>query len=197
MDAMPLAVPDPLAPPPDCSLCPRLSALRGVGPGCGPEPSIGPISARLLVVGMAPAAGDTLLAETLCRLGMAHLDAGGLALDDTRITGAVRCAPPQALPEPAEVRACNPFLASELASLPNLRAVLALGALPHAAVLRACGIPATRIRFTEGALHRLPDGLVLADAHHLARYTSGEGRLTPDMFAATVLALLKHLETEA
>jgi uracil-DNA glycosylase family 4 len=140
---------------------------------------------------MAPNPLDRMLDPVLHRLGLAQ----GGALVDTRLTQAVRCAPPRNLPDPGEVRTCNQFLAAELASLPHLRAVLALGVLAHAAVLQACGIPPTRIRFTHGAIHELPDGLILADCHHLSA-GDGSAHLSPEMLEATVLALLKRLETE-
>ena len=101
--------------------------------------------------------------------------------------------PPANLPEPAEVTACNRFLRGELAAMPNLRAVLALGVLAHQAVLRACGLPPARIRFRHGAMHELPDGLVLADSYHVSRYNTNTGRLTEAMFEAVVAALLQRL----
>jgi uracil-DNA glycosylase family 4 len=224
MDALmtdPRAAPStPADPGPDCALCPRLAAFRARNRAANPDwfnapvPSFGPLGARLLIVGMAPGlrganrtgrpfTGDyagMLLYGTLLRLGLADgsYDArpdDGVVLRDTRITNAVRCVPPQNLPEPAEVRACNPFLAAELAGLPNLRAVLALGVLAHAAVLRACGIPVTRIRFTHGAIHELPDGLILADSYHVSRYNTSTRRLTAEMFESVVRAVTARLDT--
>ena len=101
--------------------------------------------------------------------------------------------PPANLPEPTEVAACNRFLVSELQGMPNLRAVLALGVLAHAAVLRGCGIPPTRIRFRHGALHELPDGLLLADSYHVSRYNTYTRRLTEEMFLAVMVALIERL----
>ncbi len=209
----------PPAPPHDCAACPRLAAYRGrnrdANPGWfnAPVPSFGPIGARLLVVGMAPGVkganrtgrpftGDhagMLLYNTLLRFGLAHGEYGaeaddGLTLSDTRITNAVRCVPPANLPEPIEVTTCNGYLAGELTGLPNLRAVLALGLLAHAAVLKACGIPVSRIRFAHGAIHELPDGLLLADSYHVSRYNTSTKRLTAEMFEAAVLALMKRME---
>jgi len=165
------------------------------------------------VVGMAPGlrganrtgrpfTGDhagLLLYQTLLLVGLAggHYGAGiddGLTLKDTRIANAVRCVPPANLPEPAEVTACNRFLVGELHGMPNLRAVLALGVLAHAAVLKACGIPLTRIRFRHGALHELPDGLLLADSYHVSRYNTSTRRLTEDMFVAVMRDLVERLQ---
>ncbi len=208
------------APPRDCALCPRLAAYRRENRAANPDwfnapvPSFGPVEARLLVVGMAPGVrganrtgrpftGDhagVLLYQTLLRLGLAEgcyrADPGdGLILRDTRIVNAVRCVPPANLPEPAEVAACNPFLAGELHAMPNLRAVLALGVLAHAAVLKACGIPPSRLRFRHGAQHELPDGLLLADSYHVSRYNTSTRRLTADMFEAVMLSLVGKLRS--
>jgi uracil-DNA glycosylase family 4 len=202
----------------DCALCPRLAAFRAANradnPGWfnAPVPSFGQTDARLLVVGMAPGlrganrtgrpfTGDhagILLYETLLRFGLANGRYGadpadGLTLADVRIANAVRCVPPANLPEPKEVTACNHFLRAELQGLPNLRVVLALGVLAHAAVLRACGIGPTRVRFRHGAMHDLPDGLVLADSYHVSRYNTNTGRLTAAMFEAVMFEVLRRL----
>jgi uracil-DNA glycosylase family 4 len=208
----------PAEPPRDCALCPRLAAFRQANRQANPEwfnapvPSFGGAEARLLVVGMAPGlrganrtgrpfTGDhagLLLYRTLLGVGLAEGNYGaeaddGLLLKDVRIVNAVRCVPPANLPEPAEVAACNRFLIGELQGMPNLRAVLALGVLAHAAVLKACGLPLTRIRFRHGALHTLPDGLLLADSYHVSRYNTSTGRLTEDMFRAVVADLVERL----
>lgn len=207
------------APPRDCPLCPRLVAYRQANRAANPDwfnapvPSFGPLDARLLVAGMAPGVkganrtgrpftGDhagMLLYATLLRFGLAQgmyaADPGdGLTLLDCRIANAVRCAPPVNLPQPREVATCNQFLVGELEAMANLRAVLALGVLAHAAVLKACGIPPTRIRFRHGAVHELPDGLLLADSYHVSRYNTSTGRLTPEMFEQVVQDLLGRLE---
>ena len=206
------------APPPDCSRCPRLAGFRQANRAANPDwfnapvPSFGPAEARLLIVGMAPGVrganrtgrpftGDhagLLLYNTLLRLGLAEgtyqaASDDGLVLKDTRIVNAVRCVPPANLPEPAEVAACNSFLVGELQGMPNLRVVLALGVLAHAAVLRACGIPQPRIRFRHGAVHDLPDGLLLADSYHVSRYNTSTRRLTEEMFQAVMFDVLGRL----
>jgi uracil-DNA glycosylase family 4 len=216
-----LAAPPPdcaLAPPPDCALCPRLVQYRTANRAAHPDwhnapvPSFGPTEARLLVVGMAPGVkganrtgrpftGDhagLLLYATLLRFGLAEGSyladpADGLVLRDCRIVNAVRCVPPANLPEPAEVRTCNRFLAAELAAMPRLRAVLALGVLAHAAVLRAQGLPASRVAFAHGAIATLPGGLLLADSYHVSRYNTNTGRLTTAMFEAAVEGVLARI----
>ncbi len=206
------------APAPDCPLCPRLVGYRSANQAANPAwfnapvPSFGPLDARLLVVGMAPGVkganrtgrpftGDhagVLLYQTLLKFGLARgsyeaRPDDGMTLHGVRVVNAVRCVPPANLPQPAEVRTCNRFLASELAGLPHLRAVLALGVLAHAAVLRAVGIPASRIRFRHGAIIELPDGLLLADSYHVSRYNTNTGVLTQAMFEHAVLTLMQRL----
>jgi uracil-DNA glycosylase family 4 len=152
-----------------------------------------------------PFTGDhagVLLYGTLIRLGLARGvyeadPSDGVVLEECRITNAVRCVPPANLPEPREVTTCNRFLAAELAAMPELRAVLALGVLAHAAVLKACGIPATRLRFRHGTIYELPDGLLLADSYHVSRYNTNTGRLTEAMFTSVVTDLLARIRPPA
>ena len=206
-------------PPLDCPLCPRLvayrAANRAANPGWfnAPVPSWGGMAARLLVVGMAPGVrganrtgrpftGDhagILLYATLLRFGFAEGDyradpADGLTLRDCRVINAVRCVPPANLPSPAEIRACNGFLAAELAAMPGARVVLALGTLAHAAVLRALGLKLSSAVFRHGAFHDLPDGRVLADSYHVSRYNTNTGRLTQAMFEAVVAEARRRVD---
>ena len=141
----------PVAPGRDCTLCPRLVAYRAANRTANsdwfnaPVPSFGDLDSPLLVVGLAPGVrganrtgrpftGDfagVLLYKTLEKFGLATGSYGanaadGMGLRDTRVTNAVRCVPPGNLPTPAEIAACNPFLAAELAAMPGVRAVLAL-----------------------------------------------------------------------
>jgi uracil-DNA glycosylase family 4 len=203
------------APPADCAICPRLKAFRDGNrtafPGWfhAPVPGFGPRTAPLLVVGLAPGlrganrtgrpftgdfAGDLLYA-TLLEFGLAEgtYDArpdDGLTLVKCRIVNAVRCVPPENKPLPAEIAACNRFLAAELAAMPALRAILVLGAIAHQAVLRAHGLSPSRHRFTHGATAELPTGVRLAASYHVSRYNQNTRRLTPPMFRAVVAGLL-------
>ena len=203
----------------DCPLCPRLVAYREANRAANPAwwnapvPSWGGTDSPLLVVGMAPGVkganrtgrpftGDfagMLLYETLLKFGFASGQYGadpadGLVLRDCRIVNAVRCVPPANLPQPVEVRSCNRFLRSELQTMRPLRAVLALGVLAHSAVLTACGIPLSRLRFKHGQIMALPDGLLLADSYHVSRYNTNTGRLTTGMFESVVEALRRRLD---
>ncbi len=218
-EAAALSVPIIVSPPHDCKLCPRLVSYRQSNREAHPDwfndpvPSFGPATARLLIVGLAPGlkganrtgrpfTGDyagVLLYDTLLRFGLASGAyrgevEDGLALEGCRISNAVRCVPPANLPEPKEVATCNGFLQAELQGMPNLKAVLALGVLAHAAVLKACGVPPIRLRFQHGVIHELPDGLLLADSYHVSRYNTSTGRLTTAMFEAVVEALMERLD---
>lgn len=202
----------------DCPLCPRLAAMRAANraawPGWhnAPVASWGPLEAPILVLGMAPGlrganrtgrpfTGDhagrllyaTLLAAGLARGGYEERPDDGLTLTGCRVTNAVRCVPPANLPEPAEIRACNGFLRGELAAMPRLRVVLALGTLAHAALLRAAGLKAGHAKFVHGAVHVLPSGLLLADSYHVSRYNTSTRRLTAAMFEAVVADVLKRV----
>ena len=223
MTALP-APPQAAAPVRDCPLCPRLAAFRADNRAAHPdwfnapvpsfrapdEPSGGP---SLLIVGLAPGlrganrtgrpftgdyAGDTLYAA-LTKHGFARgsyraQPDDGLALIDCRITNAVRCVPPENKPVGAEIAACRPFLAAELAGLPRLRVILALGAIAHQAVLASLGLRQASARFGHGALHALPGGITLADSYHCSRYNTNTGRLTIEMFDAVIAAIRAKLD---
>ena len=167
-----------------------------------PVRSFGDIDARLLIVGLAPGmkganrtgrpftgdyAGDLLYA-TLLEFGFAQgtykADPNdGLRLVDARIANAVRCLPPENKPLPAEFAACRPFLQAELAVMPNVKVLLALGKGAHDQILRALTVrPAGAYPFVHGRLHKLPTGLYLADSYHCSRYNTNTGRLTTPMF---------------
>ena len=77
--------------------------------------------------------------------------------------------------------------------MPNLRIVLALGLVAHKAVLRAKGLKAAHTAFRHGAIHALPDGLLLANSYHVSRLNTNTGRLTEAMFQAVVQAIVAQL----
>lgn len=193
----------------DCPLCPRLVDFRHDNRKTfpsfhnGPVPSFGPVDARLLIVGLAPGlkganqtgrpfTGDyagALLYPTLLHYGFAKGIYGarpddGLALADCRITNAVRCVPPANKPVGKEIASCRKFLAAEIAAMPQLELIVALGLVAHNAVLAALGLRQSHVKFTHGAHHALPGGLTLADSYHCSRYNTNTGRLTEAMFHA-------------
>ena len=156
---------------PSCRRCTRLASfldsVKHENPEyyCKPVPPFGDPGARLLIVGLAPGmhganrtgrpfTGDhagILLYGTLHKLGFASAatstDVGdGLRLEDARITNSVKCLPPANKPLPQEIKVCNAYLEAELAQSPQVRVVLALGTIAHAAVLRAVGLKAARFQ---------------------------------------------------
>lgn len=201
----------PLVPDPDCGICPRLRELRHECRTAHPDwhaapvPSFGSVDAPILIVGLAPGlrganrtgrpfTGDfagVLLYETLLRLGLAHgayaADPGdGLRLVGCRVTNAVRCVPPDNKPTPAEIKACRGFLASELAAMSRLEAILALGSIAHDAVLACFSLRRAAFPFRHGVVHTLPGAPALIDSYHCSRLNTNTGRLTPAMFEAVV-----------
>ena len=196
---------------PGCRRCPRLAAFLDSVKQlhrdyyCRPVPPFGDSAPRLLIVGLAPGmhganrsgrpfTGDhagILLYATLHKFGLASAPQStaaddGLKLGQVRITNAVKCLPPANKPLPQEIKTCNDFLRAELERSPSVRAVLALGGIAHAAVLRARGLPPKAHRFAHGAEHELEDGRVLIDSYHCSRYNTQTRRLTTPMFEAVV-----------
>jgi uracil-DNA glycosylase family 4 len=196
---------------PVCRRCSRLAgfldAVRLEHPDyfCRPVPPFGSLDARLLIVGLAPGkhganrtgrpfTGDhagILLYQTLHKFGLASRPVSGAADDalellDARITNAVKCLPPANKPLPQEISACNDYLRAELEQMPRARVVLALGAVAHAAVLRASGLRGSAHRFAHAAEHALDKGRVLLDSYHCSRYNTQTRRLTTPMFEGVI-----------
>ena len=162
----------------------------------------------MLILGLAPAAhganrtgrvftgdgvgasGDFLMAA-LKRAGFANISTSqriddGLALTDAYIAAAVRCAPPANKPLPEEVDRCLPHLANEVAHLPRLQVVVALGKIAWDAwlkLLTTSGIelPRPRPAFAHGATWSR-DGLTLVGAYHPSRQNTNTGVVTPHMY---------------
>lgn len=167
-----------------------------------PVPGFGDPQAFLAIVGLAPAAfganrtgrmftgdrsGDFLFAA-LARAGLANQGESrhrrdGLALSGVFITAALRCAPPQNRPLPQELARCRAFLARDLAHLPQLRVILALGRIAHQAVL-ACLAPQLRPKpaFVHGQELLLERGWWLVDSYHVSQQNTFTRRLTAEDF---------------
>jgi uracil-DNA glycosylase family 4 len=211
-------VKEPLAPPHDCPLCPRLAAFRADNqkkhPGWfnGPVPSFGPLDARLLIAGLAPGlqganrtgrpftgdwAGDLLYA-TLLKHGLAkgnydERPDDGLALVNCRIANAVRCVPPQNKPEPSEIKTCRQFLISELEILPNVKVILALGKIAHDSVLKTLEARIAAHPFKHGGVYEI-GRFKLISSYHCSRYNTNTGVLTTKMFEDVVAQAKKLIE---
>lgn len=176
-----------------------------------PVPGFGDPAARLLVLGLAPAAhganrtgrvftgdrsGDWLFAA-LHRAGFANqptsTHAGdGLRLTDAWVTAAVKCAPPDNRPANDERDRCQPFLLREIESLPNLRAILCLGKFGWDQALRALRalgrqVPTPLPRFGHGSRAAVGD-LTLVGSYHPSQQNTFTGRLTEEMLDAVMTA---------
>ncbi len=173
-----------------------------------PVPGFGDPLARLLVVGLAPAAhggnrtgrvftGDSSgdwLYEALYRFGFASQAQSvsrddGLQLRGCYVTAAARCAPPGNKPTRDELDHCRPWLARELALLTHVRVVVGLGHVAREAWLRASGwwdrmAPRERPEFRHGAVSTLPDGTVFIASYHPSRQNTNTGKLTRAMWYA-------------
>jgi uracil-DNA glycosylase len=205
----------------ECRLCPRLVAWREETARVKrrayrdeeywgrPVPGFGDHAARVLIVGLAPAAhggnrtgrvftgdssGDFLYAA-LYRAGFANQPVArdrndGLALTDVYVAAAARCAPPDNKPTPEELNTCRPYLIREIALLDRLRVVVALGRIGYEAVLRVYedrpgfrGRSALLPLFAHAAVVPLGEGLpAVVTSYHPSRQNTQTGRLTAEMF---------------
>jgi uracil-DNA glycosylase family 4 len=181
-----------------------------------PVPGFGDPRARLLVVGLAPAAhggnrtgrvftgdrsGDFLFAG-LHRAGFASQPESmgrddGLSLRDCYIAPVARCAPPANKPTPEEVSLCREYLGREWALLHDLRAVLVLGRIAldgFLAMLRGTGRPVPHgLAFGHGVTHDLGGGVRLFCSFHVSQQNTFTGRLTPPSFDAVLGKVKRHL----
>ena len=202
----------------DCCKCPRLvrwreqaahnppRRYRGEKYWGRPIKGFGDPRARLLLIGLAPAAhggnrtgrvftgdrsGDWLYGA-LHRYGYAnqpnsdHLK-DGLRLQDCYVTAAVRCAPPANKPERAEFDRCQPYLERELRLLSRVKVVIALGKIAFDSFLKAyaangASVPKPRPKFGHGARVQLDNGLTLMASFHPSQQNTFTGKLTREMF---------------
>ncbi len=201
-----------------CARCPRLvahreevartrrRAYRDWDYWGKPVPGVGDPDARLVVIGLAPAAhganrtgrmftGDSSgdwLYGALHRFAFASQAESvsrddGLTLADCYITAAARCAPPGNRPTQEELDTCQPFLDAELRLLHRARVFLVLGHIAHRQWLRASGLwtamtPVDRPAFGHGARHAIGDDRWLLCSYHPSRQNTNTGRLTRRMW---------------
>ena len=209
-----------------CRACPRLVAWReraaaerpprylGWTYWARPIPGFGDTGARILVVGLAPAAhggnrtgriftgdrsGDVLYAA-LFRAGLANQPtsvsaADGLRLRDTYVAAAVRCAPPDNRPRPDERDHCLPYLVRELRLLREARVIVALGGFAWDGALRALAFlghgTQPRPKFSHGAEARVGPYL-LVGCYHPSQRNTFTGRLTPALIDEAIVQALRH-----
>ena len=205
-----------------CERCPRLrtycqriarekrAAFRHDTYWARPVPGFGDPGARVLVIGLAPAAhganrtgrnftgdggggsGDFLMAAMHAN-GFANQTTSqhandGLQLTDAWICAAVRCAPPDNKPTPREVANCEPHLIAEIDALPNVKVYVALGRIAFDAILRLFakrGWKAPkRPLFEHGGVIRIPGAPIIVCAYHPSRQNTHTGRLTQPMLRA-------------
>ncbi|MGC9529142.1 MAG: uracil-DNA glycosylase [Candidatus Bipolaricaulaceae bacterium] len=216
----------------DCRRCPRLvthrqqvartrrAAFRHQPYWGRPVPGFGDHSARLLIVGLAPAAhganrtgrmftgdgprgaGDFLMAA-LHRWGLAnqprseHPD-DGLKLTGVYLSAVVRCVPPGNRPTGDEVANCLPYLVKELVALSEIGAILALGRVAFQGCLAALeqngiSLPRPRPPFAHGAVWQPGSpGPTLLASYHPSRQNTQTGRLTPTMLDQVIARAKKE-----
>jgi uracil-DNA glycosylase family 4 len=175
-----------------------------------PVPGFGDPDARVLVLGLAPAAhganrtgrvftgdgqggsGDFLM-RAMHAAGFANITTSehvndGLALTDAYIAAAVRCAPPDNKPTPSEIAACHTHLVAEVNALPRIRVIVALGSIAFDAAWRLLAdrsiVMRPRPRFAHGATYPTPGGPVVLASYHPSRQNTNTGKLTPPMLAS-------------
>ena len=167
-------------------------------------PTFGASNARLLIVGLAPGlhganrtgrpftgdyAGDllyaTLLKHHLARGSYLERADDGLELVDCAITNAVRCVPPQNKPLPIEINTCRQFLKAQIAAMPHLHAILALGKIAHDSVCETLGVKKSAHPFGHGKLYTIGKIRLIA-SYHCSRYNTNTGVLTEEMFDTVV-----------
>ena len=208
----------PARPGRNCPRCPRLVAFREHWRGRQPEwfnapvPPFGPREARLAIIGLAPGlrganrtgrpfTGDFaggLLYDTLRDFGFARgqyaaRSDDGLELIDCRIVNAVRCVPPENKPTPAEIANCRPFLKRDLADMPKLAAILALGRIAHDSLLVTFSERPAAAPFGHAKVHQIAN-MTMFDSYHCSRQNTNTGRLTPEMFRAVFAAVRAFLD---
>jgi uracil-DNA glycosylase family 4 len=174
-----------------------------------PVPGFGDALARVLVLGLAPAAhganrtgrvftgdgaggsGDFLM-RAMQQAGFASQTTSTRADDGLRLSGAyiaaaVRCAPPGNRPAPDEIAACHAHLRDELAALPRVRVIVALGRIAFDAcwtLAAGRGVrPRPKPRFGHGLVHEIEGMPVVIASYHPSRQNTNTGRLTAPMLA--------------
>ena len=169
-----------------------------------PVPGFGDPLARVLVLGLAPAAhganrtgrvftgdgsGDFLMramhAAGFASIPISRRPDDGLALTDAYIAAAVRCAPPDNKPSREEIEACHPHLLAEVSALPRLQVIVALGRIGFEAAWRLLGergiVVRPKARFGHGLSYEPAGGPIVIASYHPSRQNTNTGKLTAPM----------------
>ncbi len=183
-----------------------------------PLPGFGDQDARLLILGLAPAAhggnrtgrmftGDgsaQFLMAALHRHGFSNQPTStrrgdGLELRDAYMTAIVRCAPPLNRPTSQEIQNCKCYWTQELRLLRNVSVILALGRVAfdtYVRSLREQGLKTTGLRFRHAAFYNLPDPYpALIASYHPSRQNTQTGRLTRKMFETVFRRIRRFLDS--
>ena len=181
-----------------------------------PLPSFGDPGARVLIVGLAPAAqggnrtgrmftGDRSgewLFRALHEFGFANQPNSarrddGFALQDCYITATLRCAPPQNKPLPEEIENCRPYFLEELDLLKKVEIILPLGQIALTQTvksLRLKGFEIPTLSFGHGKIYPMPSGQTIITTYHPSQQNTQTGKLTQPMFHAIFRTIRKKLE---
>jgi uracil-DNA glycosylase family 4 len=211
-----------------CRKCPRLVAylhdvkdhrprrFREWDYWSRPLPSFGDPGARVLIVGLAPAAqggnrtgrmftGDRSgewLFGALHEFGFANQPNStrrddGFSLQDCYITATLRCAPPQNKPLPVEIENCRPYFLEELDLLEEVEIILPLGQIALNQTIRSLRLKGHEIptlSFGHGKIYPLPDGRMIVTSYHPSQQNTQTGKLTRPMFHSIFKTVRKRLE---
>lgn len=200
----------PVDPHRDCDICPRLKTFIDAQRLKEPDWHNAPVDTwasakgdkdvELLIIGLAPGlrganktgrpftgdwAGD-LLYSTLLKFGFATgtysaNPSDNLKLNQSAITNAVRCVPPENKPVGAEINNCRPFLINTLNRFSNLKALVTLGKISHDSTVRALGGRVAAVPFGHNLAQEV-GGYTIYSSYHCSRYNTNTGRLTEAMF---------------
>jgi uracil-DNA glycosylase len=211
-----------------CRKCPRLVAYlqevskykprryRDWDYWSKPLPSFGDPDARVLIVGLAPAAqggnrtgrmftGDRSgewLFNTLYQFGFANQPNSsrrddGFKLHDVYITATIRCAPPKNKPLPEEIENCRPYFLEELDLLKNIEVIVPLGQIGFTQtlrILRQKKLGISPLSFGHGKVYPLPNGQTIITTYHPSQQNTQTGKLTRPMFFKVFKMVQKRLE---
>ena len=201
----------------NCNYCPRLNNFITIQKDKYPQwhnapvQSFGPITAKYLIVGLAPGlqganrtgrpftgdyAGDILYKSLLDHnLLSGKYDVNGqdnLISHNIRITNTVRCVPPQNTPTNQEQKSCRYFLIEEINHMPNLTAILTLGLIAHKNIIQVFNLKNKNYIFKHGKHHAINNKITLINSYHCSKYNIYTKRLTQKQFDVIIADIKKY-----